>query len=247
MPRVNGFCAEQHLGAVIGGHHPDAVVELDARHRAADRRERRTGPLDFDVASEPDQPQPAVLHAPFEPRPEAEPLQLQHRARGQAVAARFVAGKLRRVDDEHVATGATGPGRSRRARRPGSDDHHVGACIHASQYVGRVRTPASVVAGVDFGDPNFAQEVRDGVARIEDLMATELGKADELMSEAVQHLFQAGGKRFRPLFTVLSARLGPEPDAWQVTVAGAVIELVHLATLYHDDVCLLYTSPSPRD
>jgi heptaprenyl diphosphate synthase len=74
------------------------------------------------------------------------------------------------------------------------------------------------------------------VARIEDLMATELGKADQLMSEAVQHLFQAGGKRFRPLFTVLSAQLGPEPDAWQVTVAGAVIELVHLATLYHDDV-----------
>ena len=93
-----------------------------------------------------------------------------------------------------------------------------------------------MVAGVDFGDPAFAQDVRDGVARIEDLMATELGKADELMSEAVQHLFQAGGKRFRPLFTVLSAQLGPEPDAWQVTVAGAVIELVHLATLYHDDV-----------
>ena len=93
-----------------------------------------------------------------------------------------------------------------------------------------------MVAGVDFGDPVFAESVRDGVARIEELMDTELGKADELMAEAVQHLFLAGGKRFRPLFTVLSARLGPEPDAWQVTVAGAVIEMVHLATLYHDDV-----------
>jgi heptaprenyl diphosphate synthase len=93
-----------------------------------------------------------------------------------------------------------------------------------------------VVAGVDFGDAAFAADVRDGVARIEDLMSTELGKADELMAEAVQHLFQAGGKRFRPLFTVLSAQLGPEPNAWQVTVAGSVIELVHLATLYHDDV-----------
>jgi heptaprenyl diphosphate synthase len=91
-----------------------------------------------------------------------------------------------------------------------------------------------VVAGVDFGDA--AADVRDGVARIEDLMATELGKADELMSQAVQHLFQAGGKRFRPLFTVLSAQLGPDPDNGQVTVAGSVIELVHLATLYHDDV-----------
>ena len=93
-----------------------------------------------------------------------------------------------------------------------------------------------MVAGVDLGDAQFAQEVRDGVERIEALMAEELGRADELMAEAVKHLFEAGGKRFRPLFTVLSAQLGPEPDAWQVTVAGAVIELVHLATLYHDDV-----------
>ncbi|WP_205390337.1 nonaprenyl/(2E,6E)-farnesyl/geranylgeranyl diphosphat synthase [Mycolicibacterium hippocampi] len=99
-----------------------------------------------------------------------------------------------------------------------------------------MRTPANVVAGVDFGDAQFAQDVRDGVARVEALMSEELGRADALMSEAVQHLFQAGGKRFRPLFTVLSAQLGPEPDAWQVTVAGSVIELVHLATLYHDDV-----------
>jgi len=93
-----------------------------------------------------------------------------------------------------------------------------------------------VVAGVDFGNPEFAAQVRDGVARVEDLMATELGKADELMAEAVQHLFQAGGKRFRPLFTVLSGSLGPRPEDDDVTIAGAVIELVHLATLYHDDV-----------
>ncbi|PQM53352.1 geranylgeranyl pyrophosphate synthase [Mycolicibacter virginiensis] len=96
-----------------------------------------------------------------------------------------------------------------------------------------------MVAGLDFGglgDPGFADRVRDGVARIEELMDTELRGGDGLMTEAVTHLFDAGGKRFRPLFTVLSAQLGPEPDAWQVTVAGAVIELVHLATLYHDDV-----------
>jgi len=99
-----------------------------------------------------------------------------------------------------------------------------------------VRTPATVVAGVDFGDPVFAESVRDGVARIEEMIATELRSGDELMTEAVLHLFEAGGKRFRPLFTVLSAQIGPDPDAWQVTVGGAVLELVHLATLYHDDV-----------
>jgi len=99
-----------------------------------------------------------------------------------------------------------------------------------------MKTPATVVAGVDFGDAAFAATVRDSVARIEDLMATELGKADELMAEAVQHLFTAGGKRFRPLFTVLAASLGPHPDHPDVAIAGSVIELVHLATLYHDDV-----------
>ena len=61
-----------------------------------------------------------------------------------------------------------------------------------------------MVAGVDFGDPVFAQNVRDGVGRVEELMGTELRGGDELMTEAVTHLFEAGGKRFRPLFTVLS-------------------------------------------
>ena len=93
-----------------------------------------------------------------------------------------------------------------------------------------------MVAGVDFGDPVFAQRVRDAVARVEDLISTELRGGDTLMTEAVLHLFEAGGKRFRPLFTVLSAHVGPDPESYEVTVAGAVIELVHLATLYHDDV-----------
>jgi heptaprenyl diphosphate synthase len=93
-----------------------------------------------------------------------------------------------------------------------------------------------VVAGFDFGDAGFATTVRDGVERIEQLMDTELRSADAVMTDSLTHLFKAGGKRFRPLFTVLSAQVGPNPDAREVTIAGAVIELVHLATLYHDDV-----------
>jgi heptaprenyl diphosphate synthase len=93
-----------------------------------------------------------------------------------------------------------------------------------------------VVAGVDFGDAGFAATVRDGVAKIEQLMDTELRSADAIMTDSLTHLFKAGGKRFRPLFTVLSAQIGPKPEAAEVTIAGAVIELVHLATLYHDDV-----------
>src|SRR5271168_1853949 len=172
----------------------------------------------------------------IQPFAQAQPLHLGDRPRRQPVAAGLVAGKVRRVDHQHVVTGARGPGGRRRAGRPGAHDHHVGMGVHAHQYVGRVRTPATVVAGVDFGDAAFAAGVRDGVARIEQLMETELRGSDDLMTDAVLHLFEAGGKRFRPLFTVLSAQLGPDPDAREVTIAGAVIELVHLATLYHDDV-----------
>jgi heptaprenyl diphosphate synthase len=93
-----------------------------------------------------------------------------------------------------------------------------------------------VVAGVDFGNAAFAATLRDGVAKVEQLMDTELRTADAIMTDSLMHLFKAGGKRFRPLFTVLSAQIGPNPDAVEVTIAGAVIELVHLATLYHDDV-----------
>ncbi len=108
--------------------------------------------------------------------------------------------------------------------------------IHVLQYVGSVKTPATVVAGVELGDPDFAQRVRDGVARVEELMIAELRGGDDLMTEAVLHLLKAGGKRFRPLFTVLSAHVGPNPESRDVTVAAAVVEMVHLATLYHDDV-----------
>ena len=93
-----------------------------------------------------------------------------------------------------------------------------------------------MVAGIDFGDAAFAAIVRNGVGRIEQLMDTELHSADAVMTDSLTYLFNAGGKRFRPLFTVLSAQIGPNPDAGEVTIAGAVIELVHLATLYHDDV-----------
>src|SRR5271157_2287588 len=174
--------------------------------------------------------------AGVQPVTQAEAFELGDRARGQPVTARLVTGKAGRVDDEHVVARARNPGGSRRTGRPGAHHHHLGSGLHVHQYVGRVRTPATVVAGVDFGDAAFAATVRDGVGRIEQLMDAELRGADEVMTDSLTHLFKAGGKRFRPLFTVLSAQIGPNPDAGEVTIAGAVIELVHLATLYHDDV-----------
>src|SRR5690606_20254293 len=53
--------------------------------------------------------------------------------------------------------------------------------------------------------------------------------------EAAQHLILAGGKQFRPLVTLLAGHLA-DPGSPQLIRAATVVELTHLATLYHDDV-----------
>jgi heptaprenyl diphosphate synthase len=59
--------------------------------------------------------------------------------------------------------------------------------------------------------------------------------SDAFVNEAAAHLLVAGGKRFRPLVTLLAAQFG-DPSASGVIPAAVVVELTHLATLYHDDV-----------
>ena len=94
-----------------------------------------------------------------------------------------------------------------------------------------------MVAGVDFGDAAFAATVRDGVARIEQLMDSELRGADAMMTDSLyctcSRRAASDSGRCSPCYP---RRSGRSPDADEVTIAGAVIELVHLATLYHDDV-----------
>lgn len=58
---------------------------------------------------------------------------------------------------------------------------------------------------------------------------------DDFVNGVATHLADAGGKRFRPLLTLLAASLG-DPTAKGVAEAAVVVELTHLATLYHDDV-----------
>lgn len=89
-------------------------------------------------------------------------------------------------------------------------------------------------SGLD-GDPRLEASVRAVVARVEEILRETVQSADPVLAETARHLADAGGKRFRPLLTALVAQLG-DPTAPQVALAGAVVELTHLATLYHDDV-----------
>ncbi|GAB3211441.1 polyprenyl synthetase family protein [Marinactinospora endophytica] len=59
--------------------------------------------------------------------------------------------------------------------------------------------------------------------------------SDPLLTEAASHLLSAGGKRFRATLVLLAAYFG-NPKAPELVPAAAVVELTHVATLYHDDV-----------
>ena len=95
---------------------------------------------------------------------------------------------------------------------------------------------SNAIAGVELGEPELAAATAAGLARVEDLLHQEVRSDYRFVTETSLHLIDAGGKRFRPLFTLLGAHVGPRPDADEVVTAAAVVELVHLATLYHDDV-----------
>jgi heptaprenyl diphosphate synthase len=58
---------------------------------------------------------------------------------------------------------------------------------------------------------------------------------DPVAKDAAQHLVNAGGKRIRPVLVLLAAQLG-DPNRQEVIDSAVVVELTHLATLYHDDV-----------
>ncbi|MEU6150632.1 polyprenyl synthetase family protein [Actinosynnema sp. NPDC047251] len=85
-------------------------------------------------------------------------------------------------------------------------------------------------------DPVLAEVVQAGLAEVEELLHKVVQSEFHPVMETSLHLVEAGGKRIRPLFTILSAQLGSSWDRDSVIKAAAVVELTHLATLYHDDV-----------
>nr|WP_237710972.1 polyprenyl synthetase family protein [Saccharopolyspora spinosa] len=89
--------------------------------------------------------------------------------------------------------------------------------------------------GFDIADEALADSVREGLARVEQLLRESVRSDFEFATRTSLHLVDAGGKRFRPLFTLLAAQFG-DPDAEAVIKSAAVVEMIHLATLYHDDV-----------
>lgn len=81
-------------------------------------------------------------------------------------------------------------------------------------------------------------DLRPGLALVEQALAREARAPDLPLLEAVgRYLMDAGGKRFRPMLVLLAGMAGgAEADDARLVDAGVIVELVHLSTLYHDDV-----------
>ncbi|WP_072314366.1 polyprenyl synthetase family protein [Agrococcus sp. Marseille-P2731] len=84
-------------------------------------------------------------------------------------------------------------------------------------------------------DKRVVDAVESGLERLETLLAAHLQIADPVADAVTRYLNEAGGKRARPLLLLLAAHLGRGIDD-DVLAAAQVVEITHLASLYHDDV-----------
>jgi heptaprenyl diphosphate synthase len=86
-----------------------------------------------------------------------------------------------------------------------------------------------------FRDVQLKASIERDLERVEAELSKAILSEFPFATHAANHLVGAGGKRFRPLLTLLAAQLGSGTDD-DVITAAVVVELTHVATLYHDDV-----------
>jgi heptaprenyl diphosphate synthase len=84
-------------------------------------------------------------------------------------------------------------------------------------------------------DEDLRQRLVHGMVTVEERLEREIRSEADFITEACRHLLHAGGKRFRPMLVLLAAEAG-EGINEDVLTAACVVELTHLASLYHDDV-----------
>ncbi len=89
-----------------------------------------------------------------------------------------------------------------------------------------------VNASEALGLPRLEQDL----LRLEGLLAMSVTTGDPFLDQVTTHLIAAGGKRLRPTLAVAAATGGAREATDRDLMGGVAVELVHLASLYHDDV-----------
>jgi heptaprenyl diphosphate synthase len=84
-------------------------------------------------------------------------------------------------------------------------------------------------------DKNLIKAIQSGLENVETALLEAVTHTDPVANVTSRHLLEAGGKRLRPVLVLLGASLG-DANNDEVIKAAVVVELTHLATLYHDDV-----------
>jgi heptaprenyl diphosphate synthase len=84
-------------------------------------------------------------------------------------------------------------------------------------------------------DRALLKNLESGLETVEVQLKSATTYADSVAKNPARHLVDAGGKRIRPALVLLAAQFG-DPTRQAVYDAAVVVELTHLATLYHDDV-----------
>lgn len=92
-----------------------------------------------------------------------------------------------------------------------------------------------MIGTFDAVDPQLEARISRSLDEVERQLLQALHSDYPFVTETSRHLAIAGGKRFRPALVLLAAEFG-NPDSPGVIPAAVVVELTHLATLYHDDV-----------
>ncbi|HHJ06177.1 MAG TPA: polyprenyl synthetase family protein, partial [Anaerolineae bacterium] len=77
--------------------------------------------------------------------------------------------------------------------------------------------------------------VASDLEQVEEKMREVVGEHNETLALAIDHLVNAGGKRLRPIITLLSTRFN-KVDHQQAIALAAAVEMLHTATLVHDDL-----------
>ena len=80
--------------------------------------------------------------------------------------------------------------------------------------------------------------------RVDAALMASVKTPDAYLTEIASHLLLAGGKRLRPMFSVVASQVAGGPTTEEAIQGGISCELVHLGSLYHDDV--MDESPTRR-
>jgi heptaprenyl diphosphate synthase len=92
-----------------------------------------------------------------------------------------------------------------------------------------------VIPGLEAPDPVLEADIRRRLEEVEAALEKAVRAESDMLAETASYLLAAGGKRFRPMLVLLSGYFGDPTDP-RLIPGSVSIELVHAATLYHDDV-----------